>query len=239
MLRNRLITCLSIGGMFFSFLVVSCSLPGIDDKSIEAKSILNDESWLTGIPCEAPCWHGLIPGITQREELGSIIKDSPYILLDDADEKENVFYDITTKENVSGYEIWLKCKKDPGYWCVFLQFRENILYEMIIPLESEVTMEKAIENLGMPDGFLSNRINAETKGCDLALLWKDRQMFLRYYEETFVFGDDLCDRIAEANYKVPPELVIQEVSIMQKDYVIELMKSGTYLPWSGFISNRQ
>ena len=55
------------------FVFAACSPP----PELRDNSLLQDQSLLTGEPCEAPCWRGIVPGETSWRDALAILEDEP------------------------------------------------------------------------------------------------------------------------------------------------------------------
>lgn len=221
---------------FLIILVVSSCTTASSAKKTVIEPNRNEDSWLTEKPCKAPCWYGLEPGKTFKEEAIIKTKELPFINPEVVTENETMFYDSRLKESVSGQAENFDCKNYPGVLCVYMSFRDNILYQVLIPLDSKITFKEVVNRLGNPDLVMINRINPEGSGCTIGLLWLERQMEIRYDEKTGgFFRKDLCQQIQENNNTVPPELIVQLVSIMQTEFMNEVIAGTGHIPWNGFM----
>ena len=66
-----------------------------------------DNSWLTTSNCDAPCWHGIIPGQTDVSKINSLLSNNPYILDQSIDSSERTYKDFTETINfdMQNYQV--------------------------------------------------------------------------------------------------------------------------------------
>jgi len=84
MSKNKLPTYLKV---IFALAIVlglsACQGQGSAPATPETLETLDpnyyDQSWLTGKPCAAPCWYGLEPGITSRQDSIKTVQQLPFI----------------------------------------------------------------------------------------------------------------------------------------------------------------
>jgi hypothetical protein len=205
---------------FLIILVVSSCTNTSSGKKTVIEPTFTEDSWLTDKPCKAPCWYGMEPGKTSKEEAMLTTKELSFI------DPEGV------TDSVNG--LLFNCKNYPG--CVYMGFRDNILEFLNIYLYTTVTFKEVVDKLGNPDIVMIDPINPEGSGCYIGLLWLERQMEVRYAEEPGgFFRKDLCQQVNENNNTVPPDLTVQDVSIMQKEFMAESLAGNDHIPWNGFI----
>ena len=65
-------------------LIVACAPPPV----LRNEKLLNDDSLLTGEPCEAPCWRGITPGETAWSEALTTLEDQDDLVLDPVQEDQ-------------------------------------------------------------------------------------------------------------------------------------------------------
>ena len=78
MSKSKLSICLKlIFVIAIASTLFSCKSQGVNLETLDPN--LYDQSWLTGKPCSAPCWYGLEPGISSREDSISKVKQIPFV----------------------------------------------------------------------------------------------------------------------------------------------------------------
>jgi len=201
-----------------------------------------DESWLTGEPCSLPCWYGLQPGVSTKEDAIKIAKDIPLLSsyppsesqLESWDEKTMIYF----MQDVQNY----KCKKDPpGGICVVMYFRNNLLRTMHFYQTYRLTFEEVVDRLGDPDGYTTFKLTPEAQGCDVSLYWKKQHLAITYTEAWFnwysePFRSDMCEKVRNEGNKIPRDLKVGAVEIMD-DYTWDFYTNGIH-PWKGFVGDK-
>ncbi len=177
---------------------------------------LMDRSWLTGVPCRAPCWYGMEIGKTTPEEAQEKINQLSFIEAN-----------LTKWDNIS---VPLYCKGQNYYYCAKLRFDDNKLSEIGIFPNYEITIKEVVDIIGPPD-LLS--IGPYSPGglfvtdCRVRFTWIERQMELFYNDSR---SYKVCKKVEKAGYKRIPSLVIHQV------WIDNTKKSG--FPWTGFAEEK-
>jgi len=234
MLKNKLTIYISLLVMLEIFMQ-ACTSAAIEDKSLplypdftNQNPNLADTSWLTNKPCGAPCWHGLQTGKSSMTDAVATVKELSFVDPDSMSSSE-----VKLPEKVTQI-VGFKCKSQPKLTCVGMSFYENILENLSISPNYRITFEQAVEKLGVPDGYTYSPLGAEIKGCNIFLIWTKRQMTLNFTEKTHRSGEDLCNRLSKANWKVPKGILIDIVSYVLPKQIEDLKSNDTYKIWTGF-----
>jgi len=234
MLKNKSVIYISLIVMLGIF-IQSCNPVSTEDKPLPLYSNfivqspdLADTSWLTDKPCSMPCWHGL--QISKSSMIDSIatVRGLSFV---DPDSMRSVEVKLPQKIIQA---VGFKCKSQPGLTCVGMDFNENTLENLSISPNYQITFDQAVEKLGEPDGYFYSLLGAETRGCDISLIWAKRQMILEFTEKMHTFGEDLCGRLLDANWKVPKGILVQSVSFVLLEQIKNLKSNDTYMIWTGF-----
>jgi hypothetical protein len=218
-----LIICLSL-------VIFGCSTEKSNPDFVDptAHPELVDQSWLTSNPCAAPCWQGLEPGKSTREE---VLKTLPNLSFLDYQKGITDF---------AGQDI-VKCKQPSDKNCLFFILKNDRLDRLGFLLEYSITLDEVVSQLGEPD-FLAIIPNANERGdCFFQVYWLHQRLVItnEYIGKGYLpFQHDLCDRIQESNGKVPKMVEIQMASIYSPEMLDEVTKMiyngrPNYL-WTGF-----
>jgi hypothetical protein len=206
-------------------LVLSSSGPQADNlASLDPN--LYDLSWLTGKPCGAPCWYGLEPGVSSREDSISKAKQIPFVDGNTA----SPYYD----------SVSFHYKKPRDSNSVQLIFKNDILNWIWFSPSYPVTFEQTVEKLGNPDGYeIWLTPGGLYAGCRLDVIWEKKSLMLEY-----ATGDisiislgpniDLCGNNGKQPF--PKGLLVDTVYIQIPSFIVSLKNGGAaFNPWHGFV----
>ncbi len=152
-------------------------------------------------------------------------------------EEDTTFWENSQTEGIPGQMIWFKYQDEPDVNCIYMQIERDILVWFLL-FPRNVTFKNVVDNIGHPDYLSYSHIYPEGKGCNVSLLWVERQIeVLHIGERQGIFERDLCDRIQEAGNKMIPELAVFQVLFMQNKWMKEKSLDNKYIHWNGFISS--
>lgn len=188
---------------------------------------LYDQSWFTGIPCAAPCWYGLKPSETSRENAMTVVGKLPFV---DSSAMR------ASSTNVS---FLFKIQYDDHQPRVVMTFEDDILERIYITPNYPITIDQVVEKLGNPDGFSAYPTDPGGTGYYLAVIWKKKQLVLEYTEDSgnisfWSKSPGLYEKIRSNNGKIPKHLIIQDVLFTTPYYIDRMMN---YKTWKGFADN--
>ncbi len=241
MLKIRLIAYRSLC-LIFLLVCISCSRLSemTPEQTPTPDPALVDRSWLTGTPCSAPCWYGLEPSKSSMEEAITTTAKLSFISPDALEPVTTSYWDDEAKKYLVEKVVYYRCKNPSALTCVYQSFREGILNQILLYPNYEITFSEAVEQLGEPTAFTINRTNPEAKGCIVSIVWEERQMFMIFDEGRLSssYTEDLCDKINKENNKIPGNLSVQSVIIVNSALINELKKQSGYIPWNGFTNEK-
>ena len=188
-----------------------------------------DQSWLTGKPCAAPCWYGLEPGVSTRQDSINRVEQLPFI--------DRSSINITNHLDSGFVIVGFSYKKSQGSGGVGMIFKPDILDSVGFSPNYRITFDQAVEKLGAPDGYWLQPVTPETHGCSLIVIWKNQRIELSKEDGEmgwFSLLKDLCTKIGDRNGKLPENMVIEGVQIDSPDGVKSIMNSTAFNPWEGF-----
>jgi len=236
MLKNKLPNCINLICVTAIALgLVSCISQSVSPKGANLETLdpnLYDQSWLTGKPCGAPCWYGLEPGISSREDSIKTVQQLPFIGGNGTPPPPKAgridldFLSFPCKKPLNAYDS-----------CVDLIFNNDVLDNINITPNYQITFEQAIEKLGSPDGFFVMPVDPAGGRCILQVLWKNKGLILLKQDSAqgiFSFREDLCDQIHDNDEKLPKGMFIDSDSvIIVSPSTIGILQSDLQ-PWAGF-----
>jgi hypothetical protein len=200
-----------------------------------------DKSPFTGIPCAAPCWHGLEVGKSTEKDTIAVLPDLTFI-----DQNSVQIYrrpsmpDFYTMLSGPGAQIVANCVNS-NKRCVDLATSNDILQRIIVSLNYEIMADEAIGYLGNPDYVAVAPVGGEIFICDVYLIWSSSRLVL---VSTFRADDDLdgvrkyCHVVRDTG-KVPTSLLISEVRYLSEAELDALITgTGKFFEFTGTIPDK-
>jgi hypothetical protein len=190
-----------------------------------------DKSLFTGIPCAAPCWRGLVIGKSSESDVRSTMPNLAFI------DQDSVYYhrmlSMSTFEDPSvfgeGVEITANCI-NPNKLCLTIQVVGNILTDISIVLNYQISVDGAIKYLGNPDYVGFDRAGGELIACQVYLVWSEKQLALK---SKIFEGIDASEKNCYPIYasgKVSSSLLVSEVRYMSPATIERLrLSAGIWL----------
>ena len=130
---------------------------------------LVDTSLLTGDPCEPPCWQGLTPGESTKEDVEKALPNLAFI------DQQSVKWD----NDPYGWNGWIyidwrtQASKDVYDFTVLRINPEGVLNDISIRLDYSVKFRELVDRFGDPDGFYENPTGAESTDDIIRIVWLD------------------------------------------------------------------
>lgn len=137
-----------------------------------------DRGPFTGIPCGAPCWHGLVIGQSNENDVMSTLPTLAFI----------------NHSTINVHQMQSLPSLDPSIWgkgveitancinaekqCVTIRVVENALTEVVTVMNYNIRVDEAIGYLGDPDYIGFDRAGGEQIACKVYLIWKEKQLVL-------------------------------------------------------------
>jgi hypothetical protein len=216
----KLVIVIAIASVLFSCTPKAVNLETLDPNSY-------DQSWLTGKPCGAPCWYGLEPGVSTRQDSITKAKQLSFI---------NGNGGMPSPSNASWVDdMSFPCKVPDDKTCSVMNFvNGSLTFIWIIPNYS-ITIDQVVEKLGNPDGFSAYPTDPGATGCNLDIVWKEKQLVLEYIEyksDVPFWSKDLCTQIHDNKGKIPRGLIVQDVLYASPDYIKRMMNNSSWYGYS-------
>jgi hypothetical protein len=186
-----------------------------------------EKSAFTGIPCAAPCWHGLLIGESNKSDVMSVLPGLTFV------EQSSIVYrqlpSMSTFDNpqefANGVEILASCV-DSNKQCLNVHVTENILTDITVSLNYEITIRETIGYLGSPDYIGFDRAGGGRIACSVYLIWINKGLTLN----TEIFeGTNAAERncfVIKDHGTVPGSLLIAETKYVGVPAINDLMSSA-------------
>jgi len=228
--------------LFYTLITAGCgaqnATPTSSPDPVNNDSV--DKSPFTGIPCAAPCWHGLEVGKSHEKDVLSTIPRLNFI------DRKSVYFRVLPSMNTvdnprvfgKGIVIYSNCINSEVR-CLTIQVVEDILTEISIVLNYQINIGEAIDYLGNPNYVGFSEASGGPATCRVYLIWSEKSLVL---ESNIV--DDLngteknCPEVGDAG-KISHDLLISEVRYMSAATIEELHSSSAneFFEFSGTLSD--
>jgi hypothetical protein len=116
------------------------------DETPEQPASGFEEHWLEGVPCRAPCWEGIMPGITKRDEAFTLLKRVNYVKNVNLVEEGNV---TPAPEGEINWR-WEKSKSIDGRISYEPPGSDGIVYGVFLEPEKGIKLSSIISAYGQP-----------------------------------------------------------------------------------------
>jgi len=193
----------------FAFIICGCGLVASVQACTPTSNIkeISTDSFLSGIPCSAPCFLDSTPGITNKNEVFDHLRK--YGLLSSCVEKQ------IEKEILSV----LICDPSIDFW-----FTKDELTKIMIEPTNAITIEQVIKKYGDPTS-----VNYTLGGINSLILVK-----LVYYEN-YQFVLHLSDpTISEPHdYSITPQSNVLWIDYVDEERLKTYIDKCTF-PWKGY-----
>jgi hypothetical protein len=181
-----------------------------------------DKSAFTGIPCAAPCWHGLEVGRSNEKDSIAALSDLAFI-----DQKSAQIYqmeslpDYYVKLSGPGVKIVANCANFAGE-CLELTVANDVLQEIVVHLNYDIKPDEAIGYLGNPDHIGYINYSSEEILCEIYMIWDESRLVLASIFNTIEDARKYCYVVGEER-KIPASLPIMEVRYISHGRLAELV----------------
>jgi hypothetical protein len=186
-----------------------------------------DRSPFTGIPCAAPCWHGLEIGKSNENDVKDILPTLTFIDQNTIRSYRTSMPNLDLSNFAPGMGVDANCSNPKGKPCLSLTVVDDILTEIVLELNYDITVDEAIKNLGNPDYVGYDNAGAEVIVCYVNLIWSNKQIVLtsRRYEGYEEFKKN-CGEVRDTG-KVSSSLLLPTVRYVSPAQIENYLSSGT------------
>jgi len=210
-------------------LLFACSKPTLSPDQM-------DKSPFTGVPCAAPCWHGLVVGESSENNVMSTLPTLTFIDQNTIQVFRGSRPTINYETFAPGAEITASCVQ-PKQQCLSLTVADDILTNIVVILNYEMRVDEAIGYLGDPDYIGYQDLGAERIICEVNLIWSSKQLVLASARfEGLNAVEDNCGVIRDTG-KIAPSLLVSEARYGSSTAIETLLSasSGESFEFSGTI----
>ena len=197
-----------------------------------------DRSPFTGLPCSAPCWHGLVIGKSSQNEVRSILPTLPFLNQNTVKYVPQVDVSgLTIDAAPPGTLVYADCVRPPQP-CLKLTAAGDILARIDITLNYQISAGEAIADLGAPDYVGYQVMGAETVTCQVELVWSSKQLVLNSVPDSWDSSNPKDDCVMVQNTgKTRSNLRITGISYQLTPWLERTLAQGgsEFFDYSGTI----
>lgn len=185
----------------------ACAAP----PELRNPSFLNDSSLVDNTPCEAPCWRGITPGVTDWGDALTIL------------EGDGTLADLKVEANEETGEIAATFQRRDGVPCCLVYSRDgDLVDQMLLQLAPNNTLGEVIGNLGEPTYFSGTEVSPEQAAA--ALFYPEHKLVV------YAFVAGIASGEISASSEVFAALYLSENDMQQ------VVETSNLYDWLGYDS---
>jgi hypothetical protein len=198
--------------------------PASNHKSSEfpAESLV-DRSFVTGQPCQAPCWYGLELGESTVDDIRKTLPELPFV-------DSSKIYEQSTGEfgsNEKLFVVYCTYATDTDFCSELTTSKDGKLSKIVVIVAYELTLQTVIESLGIPE-FYNVSPSPNKDECHVEVFWPEEDMVV-------TFSDSPRDRLCTRTDKEKIDLKSQMLGLIYTDISLEDQEKYEGLSWPDFI----
>jgi hypothetical protein len=179
--------------------------------------------------CDPPCWYGITPGTTTREEAMEILKTIPIVDMDTI----KSLYTIPTNERIG----WDGRSEGMRYFGK-LEFSSDIVKFIWLYFDKDITFDELITVLGKPEKALIFYVKgSERDTLSIDVLYPSRGIWFNDYYYTLDRKNPIQiaedEKVQSVYYCDPEDLFVFFTSGPISDYPRDIIDKGLQ-DWKGF-----
>lgn len=166
--------------IIFFFLTYGCAYSLEPSVEPTVPSNFRETSFLTGIPCPAPCWRELQIGISSYNQTMKMISSLEYINQQKSRVADMLVPDINSENWVPGKVITAICMYGNNHNkpCLEIVIANDKLKDIDITLNYELKLNDVVGYLGNPDYVGYKNVSTDQVLCKVELIWVSKQLIL-------------------------------------------------------------
>lgn len=203
---NRILLCL------FAITAVFVAAACAPTVNLLDETKLHDTSLLSGEPCSAPCWNGIVPGETSYRDAKILIED---------DGRFSNVEEMESEEDspARGFRF---APNESQACCQIVAREGEIVDSMLLQLAPRMALDQALEQYGEPKYLLGAESSDDQ--ASVALIWPDVPMVVF----AFVAG--------AAEGELSPTSEIFMLMYMTESEMRSLVDANRLYVWEGYLS---
>jgi len=180
---------------------------------------LVDRSFVTGEPCEAPCWYGLKLGESTLEDIRQTLPELPFV--DISQTYEQLIGNLGPSQKV--FDVHCTYSKEKEFCATLDTSKDGKLSKIAINVAYELTLQMVIEKLGVPK-FYNVDPSPNQDVCYVEVFWPEKNIVVS-------FNDSPRDRLCTRAENEKMDLNSQILSLIYTDIDIQDQQKYEGLPW--------
>ena len=202
-------------------------LTGCTDLFSSQGSKLVDRSFITGEPCEAPCWQGLKLNEATLDQIYPKLKELQFVDPDSIITWEHVTSLGFTNATIIRYDCF-------GYTdggCGYLLLSNGVLKVSNHMILYELPLNNVVEKLGAPDHVIFNPYSSHQGGCALDFEWPKKNLLVSSYN----YSDSQWCLDLQDDKALDPGINVTQVTYMVPEaFLPDRCREGNCISWPGF-----
>ena len=213
--------------IFPTLMIVVMSCAVIAPRKNESPIIghpLADLSFVSGEPCEAPCWYGLGLDVSTKNDVITTLGHLAFVEPESIREIESNLPGIGPATAVSFGCVYL-----PVHECgiIYISNNQELVKRIHYSVSFTLTFEDLIAMMGTP-GYIRYDIWGPGAGCNISLRWPEKEIVVSHlYKES----TDQCFALREGGGVFPNTQVTDIVYMVKSGFGTDVT---FHYPWPGF-----
>jgi hypothetical protein len=175
--------------------------------------------------CVSPCWNDLVIGESRKDEVLATTQLLTFV----NQEANGWMNEEYLDKGIERY--WVECVVPPGMMCASFEFSDDVLTQLQITPNQEISFREIVTRLHIPDYIYATAVQPEVADCLVIIAWIDLQMMAWHFEK----GHQLCEDIRAEDYLIPQTLLVDDIYIEADDIRSWMPDINARTPWQGFI----
>jgi hypothetical protein len=166
--KKQVIVTFALLAIFvLSWVISGCSAE--NNKHKYPDDVRVDHSFVTGQPCEAPCWYELQLGISTIDDIRLKLAQLPFV-----DESTLFESNIGVDGSKLGFHFNCVYYNPPGS-CGRLEAENGKLSKVVLSVQYSLPLKSAIDRLGIPKYYTVDTSSTENN-CLLNIYWPEKSI---------------------------------------------------------------
>jgi hypothetical protein len=183
-----------------------------------------DSSFITDLPCSAPCWYGLKLDVSSKADVLATLNQLSFV-----DKKSIHEYGSRWRSDDQAIAIYYDCISLHGN-CGSFTMSGDRLKRIWMHINYPLTFKQAVDKLGEPE-YIEYGV-CQPEYCRVNLDWPDQNIFVVSSKK----GMMLCNEIQPGKKTISPEAQITDIfyAIVEESPKQDVGSCLQLMPWPGF-----